>query len=347
MNLCRNKRGQLNVFVILLLLISAALFFFFPNKQQTGVMDAAPVIQNYLGKSVTLFVQQCLEETLAEAVYATSMRGGYFTVPEPFVDSLVRVPLYFYDGAKKVPSKEMIAREMEHYLAARLPLCFNNFTAFKEQGIDVAEGPFEARIALGETVRSKLHIPLIIHEGGAIKTRDFSAVLPVNFDFMYSLINETIAAQEAHPDFVPLGTVMALADDKNVSTEINYLAEDIVAYSYAFSFSGMEENVTFLFGVKYHWPDSGIGSEEIDYALPFERRRCYVGDTCAFNLNIYDEPFLFGDATPLFDISSNGRVSFVPALRSVGNHTIHLTIKGGAVEKAVRFTLEIREVQRG
>lgn len=358
-----DKKGQVGFFIILsLLLVIAVLFFFSPKNQQ--LQEEAPV-QDYTRKSVTLFVQQCLAETLAEAVYTTSMQGGYFAVPEPFVDSLVRVPLYFYGSVygsgKKVPSKEQIAREIEASVVARLPLCFKNFTAFKKQGVDVIEGPLEARVALGKTVSASLHFPLTIRNGEgaggtdgvavvAVAAEEFSAAFPANFDLVYAVVNETVAAQDRNPDFVPLGTVMALAEENNVSAEISYLADDVVVYSYTFSFPGAAENLTFLFGAQYGRAGVGAGVKrdrrDVDYALPFESRRCYVGDTCAFNLNAYSEPFTFEDATPLFDISPAGRVSFVPAPRAIGSHTIPITITSGASEKTVRFALDIREVPR-
>jgi hypothetical protein len=102
----------------------------------------------------------------------------------------------------------------------------------------------------------------------------------------------------------------------------------------------------FLFAHRYDW-SALAASGGVDYVQAVEDQRCIVGDICFYNMNIYDDPLSFEDYTDLFDISPQGKISFVPQQTDVGTHTIVVRITDSSGnEKFVSFTLTIESLAK-
>ncbi len=170
---------------------------------------------------------------------------------------------------------------------------------------------------------------------------EFTTTIDINFNKVYSIVEETVVEQEINPNFVPIGHVSVAAHTNNFNFELSYLDDDDVFYTYTFEDYLLDtEPYTFIFGCRYDWAHLKPGAPEID--IEAIDQYCYVGDVCSYDLNIYEEEIVFEDYTELFEISTDGTIEFIPKQKDVGKHNILVkanTNDGG--EKHISFELEI------
>jgi len=342
-----SKRGQVTVFIIIgiiVLFVFAGLLFVVKSvtKEKTEAEQQA-MAGVYDFNSINMFINHCLERTSNEAMRYVGFRGGYYHVPEPAEDKIfVKIPYYFDLGQKRFPTKEVIAHQIELYVEDEMRSCLNDFTVFKNQGFSFDEAEMKANVALVGNVHVELNYPLQAMKGQTTKKFDkFSYTLPVNFEHIYSIIEQTVSEQERNLNFVPLGHLSTTSQENPFTFEVSYLDNDVVVYSYIFNQYPIDrEEYVFVFANHYDW--SELKAEELDYVQKVEDQRCLVGDICSYNMNLYNDPFIFEDYTELFDISPNGKIEFFPQQKDIGTHNILVRIQNSAgKEKFVSFALKI------
>ena len=346
-----SKRGQITVFIILgivVLFLFAGLLFVVKSVTKEKVeAEQEAMVEAYEFNSIQMFIDHCLERTSNEGMKFVSFRGGYYQVPEPAEDQIfVKIPYYFDLGQKRFPTKEIIARQIELYVEDKMKTCLNDFVVFKNQGFSFVEEEMEANVQLGTSVIFGLDYPLQAQKGESIKQfQQFSYRLPVNFEHIYNIIDQTVFEQERNTNFVPLGHLSVTSQENDFTFEVSYLDNDVVVYSYIFEqFPIDREEYVFIFANRYDWSELRA-TEELDYAQIVEDQRCLVGDICSYNMNIYNGPFKFEDFTELFDISANGNIEFIPQQKDVGTHNILVRVSDSAGnEKFVSFALEVESL---
>ncbi|MBI4980969.1 hypothetical protein HZC30_05435 [Candidatus Woesearchaeota archaeon] len=328
----------------MLFVVAGILFFSQRISEEKLAAEKETLAEPFTPASLNSFVQHCLEQTAEDAVQYVSMRGGYYNVPEPAEDLiLIKLPYYFDFGQKHFPTKELIEEQMELYVLDNLPECTSNFSAFKESGSEVTAGKMKIKVSLGHKALFKLEYPLTLHEGNSIiELKDFTYSLPLDFEKVYYLVNQTVAEHELNPNYVPIGEISASSHLNNFTFELSYQKNDVVVYSYLFDeYQLGQEDYVFVFASRYNWSELAP-KYELDYVQEVEDQHCYVEDVCSYDLNIYDDPFTFEDFTELFDISPKGKIEFVPQQKDVGKHNVLVKISNyTAKEKQVSFTLEI------
>ncbi len=345
------KRGQVTVFIIvgivILFLFAGLLFVVKSVTKEKAEAEQEAMVEAYEFNSINMFIDHCLERTSNEGMRFVSFRGGYYQVPEPAEDQIfVKIPYYFDVGQKRFPTKEIIARQIELYIEDKMKTCFNDFVVFKKQGFSFVEEEMKATVQLGTSVVFELDYPLQAQKGESIKQfQKFSYTLPVNFEHIYNIIDQTVFEQERNANFVPLGHLSVASQENDFTFEVSYLDNDVVVYSYIFDQYPIDrEEYIFVFANRYDWSELAV-AEELDYAQEVEDQRCLVGDICSYNMNIYNEPFRFEDYTELFDISSNDQIEFIPQQKDVGTHNILVRVSDSTGnEKFVSFTLEIESL---
>ncbi|MAG73928.1 hypothetical protein CL620_06440 [archaeon] len=342
------KRGQVTVFIIIgivILFLFAGLLFVVKSVTKDKVeAEQEAMVEAYEFNSIQMFIDHCLQRTSNEGMRFVSFRGGYYQVPEPAEDQIfVKIPYYFDVGQKRFPTKEIIAHQIELYVEDKMKSCLNDFVVFKNQGFSFVEEEMKATVQLGTSIVFELDYPLQAEKGESIKQfQKFSYTLPVNFEHIYNIIDQTVFEQERNANFVPLGHLSVASQENDFTFEVSYLDNDVVVYSYVFDqFPIDREEYVFVFANRYDWSEL-VATEELDYAQDIEDQRCLVGDICSYNLNIYNEPFRFEDYTELFDISANGQIEFIPQQKDVGTHNILVSVSDSSGnEQFVSFALEI------
>jgi len=246
-------------------------------------------------------------------------------------------------GQRHFPSKESIEAEMESFVLAKLPDCLNDFTIFAKQGFIVEQGEMRMDVSLHNKAQFELTFPLAIRKGSSLtELSNFFYTVDVDFNNVYSIINETVEEHQKNPNFVPLGHLSTAARDSNFKFGLDYLDNDVVVYSYIFKEYNIDsEDYVFVFAARYDWSELATGKEP-DYEQEIEDQHCFVDDRCIYNLNIYNDPFIFNDYTDLFDVSTEGMIEFIPEQNDVGKHNILVRISDQAgAEKYISFEMEI------
>jgi hypothetical protein len=348
------KRGQVTIFIILgilMLFVFVVLLFVVKSITKDNVKaEQETMVEAYEFDSIRMFIDHCLERTSNEGMKFVSLRGGYYQVPEPAEDQIfVKIPYYFDVGQKRFPTKEIIAHQIELYVEDEIKSCLNDFIVFKNQGFSFVEGEIKATVHLGTSVVFELDYPLQAQKGKSIKQfQHFSYTLPVNFEHIYTIIEQTVYEQERNPNFIPLGYLSVASQENKFTFEVTYRDNDVVVYSYIFDQYPIDgDEYVFVFANRYDWSELAA-TEELDYVQDVEDQRCLIGDICSYNLNIYNDPFRFEDYTELFDISANGKIEFIPQEKDIGKHTILVRVSNSVgKEKFISFTLKIESLAEG
>ena len=342
------KRGQVTLFIIVgivLVITFIGLFYLIEstNKERIDI-EKEKVISKPEITSVKNYVQSCFERTSEDAITYVSYRGGYYNVPEPTVDNIfLRLPLYFDNGNKIFPTKDIISNEIGKYILDKLPGCFDDFKVFKDQNIVVEIDKMEIEVILENNVLFELNSPMTITKGESkTELQRFKHTLSLDFNNVYSIIDGIVLEQEKNLNFVPIGYLSVEAKEKDFNFELSYLDDDVVVYSNIFNkYKVDRENYVFIFASSYDWSDLAA-VKKLDYVQEVEDQYCYVGDKCYYNLNIYNDPFTFEDYTDLFDISSNGKINFIPQQKDLGKHNVLVKVSDNdGNEEMVSFKLEI------
>lgn len=342
-----SKRGQITIIMIIgiiMLFLTLAVIFIVRNAATEDIKTKSEIIPDDTSfDPVKSYIDYCLERTAKEAVEYVSFRGGYYHVPEPTLNQvLVNIPYYFNLGQKRFPTKDLISNQMASYIEDNIDDCFQDFSSFRNQGIGVVSGKPKVEVTLGRTTIFDLHLSLELEKKDIIKgLQKFSYTLPLDFEEVYSIIEQTMLEQEKNPNFVPIGKVSSQSKEKDFKFELSYLDNNVVVYSYIFNrYFIDDEKYIFVFANRYDW--RALEWKPLDYIQDLGDQRCYVGDICSFNLNMYGDPFMFEDYNELFDITSDGMIKFIPNQESVGMHEILIKISDpDGSEEIVVFKLEI------
>ncbi|MBI5553614.1 MAG: hypothetical protein HY917_02625, partial [Candidatus Diapherotrites archaeon] len=72
----------------------------------------------------------------------------------------------------------------------------------------------------------------------------------------------------------------------------------------------------------------------------------FAGEPFGLQISAFDfegNPLAFSDDSELFEIDSNGFISFMPALEQIGTHLISVTVSDGNISSSVRFSLHVQK----
>jgi hypothetical protein len=144
-NLVISKRGQITIFIIIgiILLLTVALFLFL--RAEITFFKPKEVVPPRL-VPVTNYMDACLNELGTEAANIIGSTGGYIEIPQAIVQDpfsyialapveveRAKVPFWYYQGQKRIPTIEFIEDQMAHYIEDNYRECINNFTEFRNQ----------------------------------------------------------------------------------------------------------------------------------------------------------------------------------------------------------------------
>jgi len=229
----RNSKGQVTVFIIIaivIVVIGVSIFIFAKGDKRDSYSKGTD--------SVSLFIQDCLENVGEEGLYFLGIQGGYYSVPIPKEKfNLIEIPIYWNAEEINLPSKIDIENEFSKYVDANLNFCLENFQGVKDEGLKITEiGNFSSNVLLGEKIILELTYPLSIEKGDSFyELKSFYSELDFDFEEKHSFVNSFLLEQEKNPDYFPLTYVTNLAHENDFNFELFDLDEDKTILSFVFN----------------------------------------------------------------------------------------------------------------
>lgn len=142
-----DKKSQITIFIVLgiIILLSYALFLLlksnttFFRPENVPPKDIDPIVK---------FTQSCIETSAKEAEFILRMQGGYIdpfaSFPamqyekDSFLDNGFIVPYWYYDKDNRMPTFELLEKQIADYVAINVVECINSYEDFKNE-YDITE----------------------------------------------------------------------------------------------------------------------------------------------------------------------------------------------------------------
>ncbi len=180
-------------------------------------------------KSVTSFVNFCLQQKGEEALVDVAGKGGYFALPVYSTEQLPNnLPYFLYQGSVFVPTIEKVQENVARAVEMRLGGCLN-FTSF--QGVDISvEGIPEVMVVFGsEEMRVTLHQKIVVQkEQNEIRLESFSTTVPAIFLGLYEHTKMVVGMQKNFDGGVCMSCNMLVGLSTGFLTETMATGEGIV-----------------------------------------------------------------------------------------------------------------------
>ncbi len=249
------KKGQITIFIIVGVLILAAAGLLFFLKDSTAKKQLEPPL--YLDtQPIEMYVQQCQEKAVEEAILETGKSGGYTFLPERSTTDLrENVPYYRNQDQDYFPTEEQLAQEIARYADAALPLCLQQFKLFIEKGYSIAAGDPTSTARLGKKkITLTTTLPLTIAH--SIQVRDlsvFTAEVPAeqlyqNLQVARAVVGSlesSLGGTEGSKNQICLTCFAALAEEQNILVGIIPIGKN----SYLFDLQDQDYKIN---GEQYH-----------------------------------------------------------------------------------------------
>lgn len=243
------------MFIIVGILILAVAGFLFFLRDSTAKKQLEPPL--YLDtQPIEMYVQQCQEKAVEEAILETGKSGGYTFLPEHSTANLREdVPYYRDQDRDYFPTEEQLAKEIASYADAALPLCLQQFRFFIEKGYSIAAGDPTSTARLGKKKMTlTTTLPLTIAHG--IQVRDlsvFTAEVPAeqfyqNLQVARAVVDSLESSLEGtgeSKDQICLTCFAALAEEQNIFVGIIPIGKN----SYLFDLQDQDYDIN---GEQYH-----------------------------------------------------------------------------------------------
>ncbi len=187
-----NKEGQVTIFIIIAVLIVAAMALFFVFRGGLGLGQSSLDPET---EKVYLFVEDCVQGNLEEALYWIGQGGGYYLSGN--IINSNGVPYYIYNGQFYYPELEDINNEISSYINFNIDYCLGRFEDFPQFNISKGEISSTTEIK-DEEVVSKINYPIMVQRGEE-KTRieDFEAKIYSRIKEMHKFAGEIIGNYSA------------------------------------------------------------------------------------------------------------------------------------------------------
>jgi|SRR3989338_5309614 len=206
------KGGQVSIFVIIAVLILAVIIAYIIVSQNNIATENK--IDNEI-EPIHSFVEECLQNSVEEALFYIGQTGGYVTVPQPNLEE--GVAFYLYDGKNYMPSRETIQNEISSYVDFSLPFCINDFEMLSD--FDIEKEGFTIDVTIEDKkVFVNLGYPLTITKGEhSYYLENFNTEIPVRLGTLYEAIRESMDEQMERTDAVCISCNYKISEKYNVT----------------------------------------------------------------------------------------------------------------------------------
>ena len=237
------KRGQVTIFAIISILIIAiiVLFIFLRGniqKEEIYQPEVAPIAN---------FVQECIEETVEEAVYYLALHGGYL---DPMEISETGETYYYQNGTFWYLTKEEAEKEIQDYFKRNFFICSSHFLDFPDYIIE--EGNFDIIAEIyQEKVLLKINYPITIKkEGKTLMVENFGTEINTRFGTIYQLIDEFLKTNPQ--ESLCLSCFSEIFNKKGFRSEIILTDKNTITFKIIDSSQNLNErDLEWVFTIKY------------------------------------------------------------------------------------------------
>lgn len=209
-----DKRGQVTTFVLIgvLIVILVVGTFLLKDRILTGVLTPKEIQVPEQAESVKLFVEECFDEILKEAVELIGRQGGYIELPgDPinvgkftnyltmYGDSNVVYWYYKADNSVdffQVPNIKSMEQEISNYINNNIFDCLGEFNEY--DGFSIVKGRWETQTDITNSkVVSKLVFPFEIKKGSFdFKFSEFYSDLNAPLGDLYTVAKRVFDKEE-------------------------------------------------------------------------------------------------------------------------------------------------------
>lgn len=204
------KKGQVTVFIIAGIILLALVGFMFYVRASHGEKPFEGS-ESVDVKSMTNFVNLCLQQKGKEAVVEVAGKGGYFVLPPYSTEQLPdNLPYFLYQESVFIPTIEKIQENVAQAVEKWLGDCLN-FSSFGGINISV-EGRPEITIVFGsEEMQVTLHQKVVVrNEQSETTLESFVVSTPTVFLGMYEHAKKIVEVHKQSGEYVCLSCLRQL-----------------------------------------------------------------------------------------------------------------------------------------
>ena len=251
------NKGQVSIFVLLAVIVLITLFFINYTNTSTNIDKELEesISSTGFSDSVKNYVDSCLREVSKNVVGLIGIQGGYYENPEHFVqDRYFFFSYYFYDNRNVMPSKEVVEKEISKAVNGELPYCIDNFSIFKEQGLEIEDGPINSFVSMTDKdIIIELVYPINFKkQSQSTIISNFNTKIPVRLGEIYDVAKRVIDQQVEDSQHICLSCVMDLGEENNLDFRFVSNGEDKTLFVIIDNESIIEkEPYNFMFVGKY------------------------------------------------------------------------------------------------
>lgn len=336
------KRGQITNFIIIgvIIVVLAIALFFILRAPEPEVEEQLDLTEKSI--AVKTYVDSCIDSTANTGLLLMGLQGGYLYAPENSISTQYsRVPFYYDNGNKTVPTTQDMEEELAGYLDLYLNDCVQDFAGFDVSvySIDAPENPVTEVIIDSEkgiTV-SVDYLVNITAEGRTQEIAEFSREYNYALGKLYAAANLLMAKITENPEYIPISYMDSISTEEEIEVDALSYGTSQVVYVLQDPNSLVEgEALLFLFATK-------INIENTAPVIEVETLSATVGQEFAYAVKATDaddDQLLYSADTELFEIDPlTGEIIFTP--ESAGIYSINVTVYDGQEAVSQQFSLTI------
>ena len=171
------KRGQITAFIVIgiLLLVIVAMFVYITAEKDAGILEteAEEVLEASTAPPIQNFIENCIKQGAATALYTFGLQGGYLELSEGLYIDLdyTQVAYSYFEGQDIALTTEDLNLQFTRFMKNAVAECVDDFKVFKAQGYTIEEGELSAELIIGEeNARMTVVYPLTAKLKGEITT---------------------------------------------------------------------------------------------------------------------------------------------------------------------------------
>lgn len=207
----------MTIFILIAILLVGIGIAFFVFKGSLNIGKPSVEIE-----PIQTQIQSCLESTTEDGISYIALQGGYYEVPEQISMnySTEKVPYYYIDSKKNIPSVGKVNIELGNYIKFYLRDCIN-LSSFEEQGFDIKEGNLSVSVDIIEgKINVKAVYPLAITKGESTsRLSEFKVNINSNAKKLLSVSEEIVNLYNENPDFVCLNCLDDISNKYSVEAK--------------------------------------------------------------------------------------------------------------------------------
>ena len=333
----RKSKGQVTLFIALglLILLVIAIFLVYTNRSSETQEEVEQSFETPIElQPIKNHVEDCLKSTSLLGVSLISGQGGHIFTKGTELDTYYgNISYGYYYGKNILPTLEEMELDISKFISLALPNCMD-FSLFSNFEISPGEIKVKTKI-IGEGVIVDVTYPISAVSGSYRGNLDeFMYTVPIRLGYFYSIAN--IIVEKTIEDSYNIDiSYLSSVPDLNIS--FIPLSSDSLVYTIKDTKVGLDGSVPlFMFANSFNVNKppkiSLLDTFFVDDGTNFSIRVKAV-DPDGDRVSYYDD-------TALFDISSEGVISFVAEV--VGEYDVVIRVEdehGGYDEANVKFVI--------